>query len=209
MKQNIQTFMIYVVLALLSTSVARAATVSAVASVDTLSLNESAQISLFLNLDPTEEASVFEGVFNLNGLGSVADAALNVGGPTWSSSFGNIVGDQALLSLTSNNDSTSSRLLGVLDVLALSPGVFEVVFDANTFASFDIDVSPFVQDLALSNFDGQVLASVAVVPVPPALVLFLSGLSGLSIISRRRGKKTQSNQHKDMVKRIDHSEALL
>ena len=186
MKNYFKAFVVSAVFALLSITTVNAASVSALITSDTLAINDTAQISLILHLGPGEEASVFEGIFNLNGLGTVASASLNSGGPSWPSAFGNIVGDQALLSLTSGNNAISSRLLGAIDILALNPGTFDVIFNDATFAAFDIDVNPFIQDLALSNINGEVLASATVVPVPAALVLFLSGIGGLSIVSRRR-----------------------
>lgn len=186
MKKYIRSTVLSTALTMLTVSTVNSASVSALISNDRLAVSDSAQVSLFLNLMPGEEASVFEGVFDFLGLNSVASVSLSSGGPSWSSSFGNIVGDQALLSLTSNNDGSTSRLLGNIDVMALNPGTFDVVFNDATFAAFDIDVNPFIEDLALDNFNGQVLASATVVPLPAALVLFLSGLSGLALVSRRR-----------------------
>lgn len=186
MKKFIRNIVVTTAFLMASIPTVNAASISALISSNTLAINDTAQISFFLNMLPGETASVFEGVFNLNGLGTVASASLNSGGPSWPSAFGNIVGDQALLSLTSSNNDASSRLLGTMDIFGLSVGTFDVIFNDATFAAFDINVNPFIQDLALNNVNGQLLATTTVVPVPAALVLFLSGISGLMMISRRR-----------------------
>lgn len=167
-------------------STSHAAFVSAQTSATVLNPAETAQVLLFLNHQPGEVSSVFEGVFDLEGLGTVANATLTEGGPTWPNRFGNILSDRALLSLTSNNDGTVSRLIATLDVTAQTPGFFNVRYSADSFAAFDIAVSPFVQDLPITNTDAELLAQIQVVPIPPALLLFASALGGFSLISRRR-----------------------
>ncbi len=184
MKTYTHTFVISVILALLSVSSAHAAFVSAQVSSATIRPNETSQIKLFLNLDPGETASVFEGVFDLPGLNNIVDVSSTFGGPSWPNKFGNITSNRFFLSLTSDNDNSSSRQVAVLDILAKKTGVFEVIFDDSSFASFDINVSPFLQDLALNNKKGEALARISVVPVPPALVLLFTALGGLSVFRR-------------------------
>ena len=169
----------------LSVSTASATIVSAQSSANILNTTESAQISLFLDLEIGETASVLEGVFRLSGHGSIANTILTAGGPSWSNSFGNIVNDEILLSLTSNNIGGPSRQIAILDIQALSPGTYELIYDDLSFASFDTNVSPFFQDLPLTNVDGEVLARITVVPIPAAMILYMSALSGLAVLRRR------------------------
>ncbi len=181
------------VLAIACISPVNAAFISATANQETINAGESAQISLFLNLDPSEVASVFEGNFSLNGLvgsGGTFTASVVAGGPTWTSVAGNLDGDKARYSLTSNNNGDSSRLLGTINISTgayAASSVFEVTFDDTTFAAFDTDISPFFEDLRLNNINGEILTTVSVsaVPLPTAFYLFLSGLSGLGLFSRR------------------------
>jgi len=178
---------IFISLALLSLSIstASATLVSAQSSANILRPTESATISLFLELDRGETASVFEGVFSLSGHGSVASTTLTSGGPTWENSFGNILNNEILLSLTSNNIAGPSRQIATLDIQALTPGTYDLIFNDLSFAAFDTNVSPFFQDLPLPNVNGEVLTRITVVPVPAALVLFISALGGLSVLRRQ------------------------
>lgn len=157
---------------------ANAATLTAIPAMDELLIGQTTSLEIVLELDAGEVASVFEGRFNLGGLGSVANASLTAGGPTWSSSVGNISGTQAIVSLTSDNQG-GNRLGATLGVTGLALGVFEVSLGSPTFASFDIDDPPFLQELDITNTTGEVLTSVNVVPLPSALVLLGSGLFGI------------------------------
>ena len=182
----------------LSVSTASATLVSAQSSANILNTTESAQISLFLDLEKGETASVFEGVFRLSGHGSIANTILTTGGPSWANNFGNIVNDEILLSLTSNNIGGPSRQIAILDVQALSPGTYELIYDDLSFASFDTNVSPFFQDLPLTNVDGEVLARITVVPIPAAMILYMSALSGLAVFRRRKSLgpvRMKSHEH--------------
>ncbi len=170
----------------LSTGAANAATISATAGLNEIKINEATQVDIFLDLAPGEVASVFEGRFDLVGNGTVVDTSIsNAGGITWDSSFGNIAGNQVILSLTSDNQE-GNRLVGTLDLVGLSLGNFQLLLGSPTFASFDIDVAPFLENLNISNPDGDLLASVQVVPIPAAFPLFGAALAGLFVFARRR-----------------------
>ena len=125
-------------------------------------VNATTTVNIFLDLEAGEQASVFEGRFDLTGLGSVANVSLTPGGPTWDSSFGNIQGDLALVSLTSTSSTGGSRLVGSLDITGLAPGTFKVVLSSPTLAARDINVSPFLQDVPITTATGTVLVSVSV-----------------------------------------------
>ena len=168
--------------------VANAATITASAAKDLIEIGEATTVDIVLELDAVfmEEASVFEGRFDFNGFGSVADAKFtSVGGPTWTSTLGNSVGTQAIVSLTSNNQG-ADRLLATLEVTGLAPGIFEVYLGSPTFAAFDIDNAPFLQELNITNATGDMLASVRVVPLPPTLILLGPALGVLAWTRRKR-----------------------
>ena len=129
---------------------ANAATITASAAMDEILIGQTTSLEIVLELDAGEEASVFEGRFDLGGFGTVADAGLNAGGPSWSSSFGNISGAQAIVSLTSDNQG-GDRLVGTLGLTGLALGIFEFTLGSPTFASFDIDDPPILQDLDITN----------------------------------------------------------
>ena len=168
------------------TGVANAATLDASVVKDTIQVGETTSVALALSLEAGEVASVFEGRFDLLGLGLVADANLVAGGPTWTSSFGNISGSsQAILSLTSDNQG-GDRLVGSLQVTGVHPGIFEVALGDPTFAASDITTPPFLEDVNITNPIGEVLGSVQVVPIPAAVWLFGSGLLGLIGIAKRK-----------------------
>ena len=186
---NWRGFIVGVIVAWMATcGAANAATITASAAKDVIEIGEATTVDIFLELDAVymEEASVFEGRFDFNGFGSVADAKLtSVGGPTWSSSFGNIVGTQAIVSLTSDNQG-ADRLLATLEVTGLAPGFFDVFVGSPTLASFDIDTTPYLQALNITNVTGDMLASVRVVPLPPTLVLLGPALGVLAWTRRKR-----------------------
>jgi hypothetical protein len=187
---NWRGFIVGVIVGWMATWVgaANAATITASAAKDLIEIGEATSMDIVLELDAVsmEEASVFEGRFDFIGFGSVADATLtSVGGPTWTSTAGNIVGTQAIVSLTSSNQG-ADRLLATLEVTGLAPGIFEIFLGSPTFASFDIDEAPFLQDLNIINATGDMLASVTVVPLPPALVLLVGPALGVLTWSRRR-----------------------
>ena len=163
-----------------------AAVVTASVDQDPIGISDTAVVELFLELGSGEVASVFDGVFDLNGLDTVATASLTAGGPTWDSSFGSIMGSRVTVSLTSDNLG-GSRLVATLEVVGLAPGTFEVLFNDSTSASFDIDDPPFAEQVDITNADGELLGSVTVVPVPAALPLLGSALIGL-VFGLKRGR---------------------
>ena len=138
-----------------------AAQVTATVTNTPLLVNATTTVNIFLDLEAGEQASVFEGRFDLTGLGSVANASFTPGGPTWDSAFGSIQGDLATVSLTSGNTG-GSRLVGSLDITGLAPGTFKVVLSSPTLAARDINVSPFLQDVPITTATGTVLVSVSV-----------------------------------------------
>lgn len=157
---------------------------------DTIGIGQSTMVDISLDLAAGEVASVFEGRFDLIGLGTVADASLAPGGSSWSSSFGNITGNQAIVSLTSDNIG-SNRLVGSMEVTGLSYGTFEVRLGDPTFASFDTQTAPFLEPVNILMTDGDLLASVRVVPLPATLPLFGSALVGLAFGATRRRSRNQ------------------
>lgn len=165
---------------------ANAASVNAISSASEIGVGDTGQISVYLNLAPTEEASVFEGVFDIVGLGSIANVAVSDIGATWPNRASNILEDEARLSLTSNNDGTSSRLLARFEIEGVAPGALQVLFNDASFASYDLDEPPFIADLPLSNAQGEVLSAVQVVPLPGAGLFFMSALLPLLYGARRR-----------------------
>lgn len=164
---------------------ASAASISASVSRSVLGIGESSTVELFLNLEAGETASVLEGVFGISGLGTVASGAITQTGPTWPNAASNILGGEALVSLTSDNDGAAQRSIATLSFTALSAGTLALSFDGRTFAAFDTAAFPFSQNLALSNAPGDLLASISVVPEPSALTLLAVGASVL--LMTRRG----------------------
>ncbi|MEO0971751.1 MAG: hypothetical protein AAFX85_01555 [Pseudomonadota bacterium] len=147
---------------------------------------DSAEVTVSLELDAAEVASVFEGRFDLLGLGGIANASLTPGGPTWNNVAGNINNGQAIVSLTSGN-AAGTRLVATLQVTGVNPGTFDVLLASPTFAAFDIPSPPFTQDVPISNSPGELLARVVVaesVPIPPLAVVLLAGLL-LGAVARR------------------------
>lgn len=145
-------------------SPSRAATVTAIAVSPSINAGESTEIQVWLNLEVGEEASIFEGRFDLVGSGSavepVTGSDLVPGGPSWGTSFGGIVGSQAQVSLTSSN-AGGSRLVATLTVTGLG-GTFQLKLGSGTFVQRDLNVSPFFEDVPLSTPVGTVLVTVTV-----------------------------------------------
>lgn len=175
-----------VALAFWLATAAQAATLTAMPVDEVILTATSTTVMITLDLAPGELVSVFEGHFDMVGLGVVASAVLDAGGPSWpaGSSFGSIAADRAIVSLTSANDG-GNRLVAAFEVTGLSPGVFEIVYNNLSFAAFDIAGPPFLQDMPLTNTHGMVLARITVVPVPAAVVLL--GPALLLLVGMRRG----------------------
>ncbi len=164
---------------------ASAAMISGYAENDVIGIGETTTVNITLELAPGEVASVFEGRFDLVGLGSVADANFTPGGTSWSSGFGNIVGTEAIASLTSDNIG-DNRLIGSFDVTGVSVGAFDILLGSPTIASFDTATAPYLESLDITTDSGSSLASVQVVPLPATLPLFGSALVGLAFGTTRR-----------------------
>jgi len=139
-----------------------AAQVTATVTNNPVLVNATTTVNIFLDLEAGEQASVFEGTFVLEGLGSVANASLTPGGSTWDSSFGSIQGNLATVSLTSTSNTGGRRLVGSLDITALAAGAFKLVLSSPTLAARDTDVPPFFEDVPITTATGTVLVSVSV-----------------------------------------------
>jgi hypothetical protein len=179
---------------LLAAGSASAATISAVASGHGFLPNNAFDVDISLDLGVGEEASVFEGRFDLIGVGTVVQnlgsGDVLAGGPSWDSAFGNIVTSQLLLSLTSSNTG-GSRLVGRVRVTGLASGIFQIRLASGTFAQRDIPAPPFVLDVPITTPPGTVLVEVQIdAPQVPALgpagALALAG--ALAWTGRRRGR---------------------
>jgi hypothetical protein len=160
-----------------------AATLTAAPSSGVLLVGEPLDIDLTLELDPGEEASVFEGRFDLTGVGSAVQSLgpgdVLAGGPSWDSSFGGVLGGQLLLSLTSSN-AGGSRLVGRVHVTGLSSGIFEIRLAAGSFAQRDVEGPPYLLDVPISNPVGSVLVTL-IVGLPAPQVPALGGAGALAL----------------------------
>lgn len=179
----------FALLLLLVASPARAATISVFTNNSIIALGSVATLEVRLQLDVSEVASIFEGKFDLVGLGSIGSVAIDpLGfGTTWESAFGGIPGSQLLLSLTSSNRN-DHVLLATIEITGLAPGIFELRLAPGTFLQRDTNTSPFFEDVPLGPAPGTTLASIQVVagiPEPATVFLMSLGLASLGLLRRR------------------------
>jgi hypothetical protein len=169
-----------------SASPIRAATISAFTNDSIIGVGSVASVEIRLQLDPLEFASIFEGRFDLAGLGSTASVAVQpLGfGSTWDTQFGGVTQSQLILSLTSSNRD-DHVLLATIDVAGLAPGFFDLLLAPGTLLQRDTNVSPFFEDVALGTAVGTNLISIQVVPEPSTGLLMGLGLLSLGWFGRR------------------------
>jgi len=155
---------------LIASQAGSAAEVVANAQPVQVAVGGSAEIAIDLMLAPGEDASVFEGFFDLIGDGSVIvaveDADLIPGGPTWDMALGSAGNQLSIVSLTSNGNEGGTRLVGRLTVVGQQPGIFEIRLGAGTFVSRDVPPPEFGEDVPITTPVGTVLAVVQVSAVP-------------------------------------------
>ena len=171
----------WILLLSLGTLPARAATISAFTNTLVIGVGSTATVELRLELAFLEDASIFEGHFDLVGLGSSADASVQLlgFGNTWDSPFGGISLTQLVLSLTSSSNRDDHSLLATIDVVGLAPGSFALVLATGTHVRRDIAVSPVFEELALDTVVGTTLVTIQVVPEPSTGFLVAAGLASL------------------------------
>ncbi|MHA7838063.1 MAG: hypothetical protein ACX98W_11450 [bacterium] len=169
----------------LSSQTASAAEVVANAQPVQVAVGGSAEIAIDLVLAPGEDASVFEGFFDLIGDGTVIvavdDADLIPGGPTWDTALGSAGNQLSIVSLTSSNEG-GARLVGRLTVVGQQPGTFELRLGAGTFASRDVPPPEFAEEVPITTPVGTVLATVQVAGVPSVPGVGSFGLGIVSIL---------------------------
>jgi probable HAF family extracellular repeat protein len=155
----------------LGSNPASAAKLTASVDASPIGVEETTVVRLFLDLEPDEEASVFEGVFDLNqtNLAVVIDETTLATGPTWESALCSVhfQSSKMLCSMTSENLG-GRRLLVEFIVATLDLGTLRIrVSDsAPLLLQKDIEGPPFLEDVPLDNLPGEILASI---PVAPAL----------------------------------------
>lgn len=170
--------------ALMLPCVATSATLSASGATQ-IQVGATASVTLNVTLDAGEDASVFEGVFDLTGLGSIADLTIDGSGygSSWDAgTFGNVLGAQQelRLSLTSSSNRADHSLLATLDITGLSQGAFEIVVSSGTFLQRDTNTSPFFEDVPLGPPTGTVIGLIEIVPEPSTALLVAFGCSALA-----------------------------
>jgi hypothetical protein len=166
----------------------RAATITAFTNDSIIGVGSAASVEIRLQLDPLEFVSIFEGRFDLVGLGSTAAVAVQpLGfGSTWGTQFGGVTQSQLVLSLTSSNRD-DHVLLATVDVVGLAPGFFDLLLAPGTLLQRDTNVSPFFEDVALGTTVGTNLISIQVIPEPSTGLLMGLGLLSLGWFGRRLG----------------------
>lgn len=142
-----------------------AAEISATAADTSIGIGDTTTVEVFLDLQGGEEASLFEGHFDLGGLGSIASVVLTPGGLSWGSSEGNVHNSQAIVSLTSAN-AGGSRQVATLQVTGIALGTLDISLGTPAaLSAFDIPAPPFLQSLTIDTAIGTTLASVTVTDV--------------------------------------------
>jgi len=165
-----------------------AATISAFTNDSIIGVGSVASVEIRLQLDALELASIFEGHFDLVGLGTAVSVSVDSEGfgNTWSTQFGSVTESQLVLSLTSSNRD-DHILLGTIDVIGLTPGFFDLVLAPGTLLQRDTDTLPFFEDVAFDAVPGTTLVSIQVIPEPSTGLLVALGLASLSGFCRRPG----------------------
>jgi len=163
-----------------------------------MSIGESKDIVLELELGPAEEASVFEARFALEFVpagtgGPVASVAVFADGPDWDWDDATAVIDQDVIrvSLLSANLG-GTRAVATVSVTGVSDGEVDIVLLDESVLQRDIPFAPFLEDVPLETPPGTVLATV-VVPEPSAALLraaALLALLGLRTHGRRRARRS-------------------
>lgn len=166
-----------------------------------LNPGETTDVVLILSLAEGEEASTFQGVFRAAGTtgstlsGSNSDGSVNTdlrflggdAGNTWPNTAANRVDDNTAIALsqTSNNRGETREMI-FLTLTAGSPGLVELLIDAEGFI-LQKDVPPPVlsEDIPVDNV-GMALASITVIPEPGTVFLLGLGLASLAAYGRRR-----------------------
>lgn len=194
MKPSRRLLVAGVCVVLLDSASALAATIVAVPSRQFVGLGDSFTIDLFLDLEPGEEASVFEGRFELDGLGSVLSVdSVTAGGATWDSAFHTLIGSALAISALSSNTG-GSRLVASLGVTAIGGGTFRVLTDEGSFAQRDIPEFPFLEDVPIDTAPGTEISRISTTPVPALPSWGGLGVAALFLAASRielRGRRGQ------------------
>jgi hypothetical protein len=142
-----------------------------------------ATLSIFLNLDAGEVASLFEGEFTLTLIGVLATPAESAVELEWTGVVANATG--SAWSDTSDNE-PGQRLVAqwLIDATGASEGdFFQADLGFGTFAGRDLTEDPFFELVPIDTSTGSLLARINVVPEPATATLVLLGLA---IISAQR-----------------------
>lgn len=170
---------------------ANAASITATPQASQINVGERVSVEIRLQLEPGESASAFQATFAASGPGLVSIDP-NGFGDTWFSPLGfPVLGTgeaaTATVSLTADGNRSDHDLLATISVVGTSIGLIALELDATRDLLLQRDFGSTLEDIALDQGPGSMLAQIEVVPEPSTGLLIGLGISGLAWRRRESG----------------------